>query len=174
MEKRVILSLAKLREEGELRQSGEVDSELLDPQEGNLISAGAISYVLEARLYDKEIVVKMRAEVPMHGQCDRCLGELDYTAVAQVEQGIEMNGEEDKVDLSEMLREELILSIPAYPKCELVGKKCQINDIMGNFGLDKAPLSGVNSGTPSSKSVWDALDEIKAPEPQAENRDKST
>ncbi len=167
MEKRVVISAARLREQGELQQIGEVDSGLLDLREGNLLCSGPVKYELQAKLYGEEAVVELRAEVPMHGKCDRCLADLDYTVAVNVEQGVDLEGQEDEIDLSELVREELILAIPAYPKCELTGKKCQINDINGDFGLDKAPQPGVNSAAPSHRSVWDALDGIEAPSPDS-------
>ena len=60
----------------------------------------------------------------------------------------------------EELREEVLLELPGYPKCEISGLECEINDTFCDFRLDKDPLSGVNSATPSGNSVWDALDDF--------------
>ena len=63
-------------------------------------------------------------------------------------------------DITEDLREEVVLGLPSYPKCEISGLECEINDTFGDFRLDKDPHSGVDSATPSGESVWDALDKF--------------
>ena len=143
-----------------LRLAGEADSSLLALESASIRSAGPIHYELEAQLYDSELVVRGMAEAPFTMRCDRCLAEFDYTVrVAELVLSFEV-GDTPELDISEELREELILALPGYPKCELTGKECQIHDINGDFRLDKAPLSGVDCATPSGESVWQALDQI--------------
>jgi hypothetical protein len=64
------------------------------------------------------------------------------------------------LDVTEDLREEVVLALPSYPKCEISDLECEINDTFGDFRLDKDPQPGVNSATPSGDSVWDALDSL--------------
>ncbi len=99
-------------------------------------------------------------DVPLKVRCERCLEEFDYTLHVPCTISVSLKGDEQEVDLTEDLHEEVMLALPTYPKCELIGKTCQINDIMGEFGLDKAPQPGVNSAAPSGQSVWDALDAV--------------
>ena len=140
--------------------SGELDAGVLAVDDGGLQSAGPIAYDLEARLFDKELVVTGSLAAPFRMRCDRCLDAFDYTVrVEGLALAVEV-GDTPTADITEALREELVLALPAYPKCELAGKECKIHDIIGDFRLDKAPLSGVDSATPSGKSVWDALDQI--------------
>ena len=163
MDTHVIIPLEGFPEEG-LRCRGEVDSSVLALQDSGMRSHGAISYDLEAQLFDNELVVRGALAAPFTMRCDRCLDEFEFTVrVQELALSFEV-GEETALDITDSLREELILALPAYPKCELADKECQILDINNDFRLDKAPLSGVNSATPSGESVWDALDQF--PDPQ--------
>ena len=150
--------------EGGLRCSGEADSSILGLESASIRTAGPISYALEAQLYDTELVVRGTVSAPFTMRCDRCLEEFDYTVEVE---GLSLSfevGEEPTLDITEEVREELILALPGYPKCELTGKECQIHDINDDFRLDKAPPSGVDCATPSGESVWQALDQITGKE----------
>ena len=65
-----------------------------------------------------------------------------------------------ELDITEELREEVLLELPGYPKCEISGLECKINDTIGDFRLDKDPQTGVECPAPSGQSVWDALDQF--------------
>ena len=159
MNTRIIIPLESFPE-GSLPCCGEVDAAMLALDEGGLHCAGPVRYELSAQLFDRELVVLGSASVPFRMRCDRCLQEFDYTVrVDNLALSFEVQ-DDPAIDITDELREELILALPAYPKCELSGKECQINDIIDDFRLDKAPLSGVDCATPSGESIWDALDGI--------------
>lgn len=159
MQKSLIISLEEFPEEG-VRLSGELDGALFDIDSEAVRSTGPLSYELEAQLFDTELVVHGRVSAPFSLRCDRCLAHFDYTVeLPALALSYEVKGKLS-ADITEDLREELILALPAYPKCELSGLECEINDILGDFRLDKNPDSGVDSATPSGESVWDALDRL--------------
>lgn len=159
METHLIIPLEGFPEEG-LMLRGEVDSRILGLEEGSAHAAGPIAYELEATLYDTELVVRGSLSVPLRMRCDRCLEEFDYELdPGEVSFSFEVQ-DAPALDITDSVREELILALPAYPKCELIGKECQIHDIFDDFRLDKVPPSGVDCATPSGEGVWDALDKI--------------
>lgn len=159
MQKSLIISLEEFPEEG-VRLNGELDGALFDIDNEAVRSTGPLSYELEAQLFDTELVVHGQVSAPFSLRCDRCLAHFDYTAeLTDFALSYEVKGKL-AVDVTEDLREELILALPSYPKCELSGLECEINDILGDFRLDKTPDSGVDSATPSGESVWDALDRL--------------
>lgn len=159
MQKSLIISLEEFPEEG-VQLCGELDGALFDIDSEAIRSTGPLSYELEAQLFDTELVVHGRVSAPFSLRCDRCLTHFDYTVeLPALALSYEVKGKLS-ADITEDLREELILALPAYPKCELSGLECEINDILGDFRLDKNPDSGVDSATPSGESVWDALDRL--------------
>ncbi len=161
MQQRLIIPLEEFPEEGR-RLGGELDGALFGIDDDFLRSTGPLRYELEAQLYDTELMVRGRASAPFRLRCNRCLEEFDYEV--EVEDIILTEDVKGKLeaDLTEQLREELVLCLPDYPKCELVGEECEMqkNASYGDFRLDKDPQSGVDSATPSGESVWDALDQI--------------
>ena len=159
MQERVIIPLEEFPEEG-LFLEGEADGALFGIDNTGAESIGPLSYNLEAQLYDTELVLRGSISAPFRMRCDRCLRELDYTVeVEGLTISCDVKGKAAE-DVTEELREEVLLELPGYPKCEISGLECEINDTFCDFRLDKDPQSGVNSATPSGKSVWDALDDF--------------
>ncbi len=138
-------------------------SKLLLPElsHGDVQCADDICYSLSARIYDaKQFVAEVQMQVPLNLRCERCLREFRHSLPVQAVINREVSAEQVEIDLAEQLREEILLNLPTYPKCEYAGLKCENHDMSGDFGLDKAPLPGVNSAAASERSVWDALDAI--------------
>ncbi len=159
MQARVTIPLEEFPEEGLVVQ-GEADGALFGTDDTGAASVGPLSYRLEAQLFETELVLRGRVAAPFRLRCDRCLREFEYTVVVE-ELAISCDVRGKAVaDVTEELREEVLLELPGYPKCEISGLECEINDTICDFRLDKDPHSGVNSATPSGKSVWDALDDF--------------
>lgn len=165
MKSQIIIPLEGFPETG-LRCCGEVDSSILELENTNLQCAGPVLYDLEAHLYDTELVIRGCASVPFLMRCERCLSEFTHTVQVDKLMLSYQVQDEPSLDITEDVREELILALPAYPKCELSGKECQINDIIDDFRLDKAPSTGVDFATPSGESVWQALDKFPGSQPK--------
>ncbi len=162
MEGRITINLLRAGDR-EIKLNGTTEASALLGSEatGSLRSAGSVSYNVRAQVYDgKELVAQAELKIPLRVRCERCLREFDYTLPVTCTVNVSLEGDEEEVDLTDDLREEIILALPAYPKCELIGDFCQINDVIGEFGLDKASQPGVNSVAPGGQSVWDALDAV--------------
>lgn len=159
MQTRVIVPLEEFPEEG-LRLCGEADGALFSIDDTGAKSVSPLSYEFEARLYDTELVIQGNLYATFRLRCDRCLEEFDYEVeLEDITLSYDVKGKLE-ADLTEDLREEVLLELPGYPKCELSGLKCKINDIIGDFRLDKDPQTGVECPAPSGQSVWDALDQF--------------
>ncbi len=157
METRFVISLEEFPEEG-LHLVGEVDGAIFGIDDADLRCTGPLSYDVEVQLYDTELVLRGCVSAPFRLRCVRCLEEFDYELeIDDLTLSADVKGKL-AIDLTEELREELVLELPAYPKCELMGEECKINDSFSDFRLDKDPQPGVDSATPSGESVWDALD----------------
>lgn len=143
-----------------LHMEGEADGSLFGIDDTGACSVSPLFYSLEAQLYEHELVVQGSLHATFRLRCDRCLEEFDYEVnLPHVSLSCDVKGM-DGADVTEALREEVILALPAYPKCELSGQECKLNDIIGDFRLDKNPQPGVDCATLSGKSVWDALDKL--------------
>ena len=159
MQTRVIIPLEEFPEEG-LRLIGEADGALFGIDDTGARSIGPLEYELEAQLYDTELVIRGAIRADFSMRCDRCLSEFDYTVeLEDLALSFDVKGKLE-LDITEELREEVLLELPGYPKCEISGLECKINDTIGDFRLDKDPQSGVECPAPSGQSVWDALDQF--------------
>ena len=159
MQDRLIISLEEFPEEG-LYLSGEIDAAVFGIDGGGLRSTGPLCYELEAQLFETELMVRGRIWADFELRCDRCLTEFPYTVELEgLAFSYDVKGKLAQ-DITEDLREEVVLALPSYPKCEISGLECEINDTFGDFRLDKDPGLGVDFATPSGNSVWDALDQF--------------
>ncbi|MBQ3525845.1 MAG: hypothetical protein Q4A24_10445 [Akkermansia sp.] len=159
MQTRVLIPLEEFPEEG-LRLCGEADGALFGVDDTGARSVSPLYYELEAQLYETELVVRGSISATFRLRCDRCLCEFDYTVEPdELTISCDVKGKA-VVDITEELREEVLLELPGYPKCEISGLECKINDTIGDFRLDKDPQMGVECPAPSGQSVWDALDQL--------------
>jgi uncharacterized protein len=159
MQMNLTISLEEFPETGRILR-GELDPAVFGIDSDSLRSTGPLSYELEAQLFETELVLRGSISAPFELRCDRCLALFPYTVeLPGLALSYDVKGKL-AIDITDDLREEVILALPSYPKCEISGLECEINDTFGDFRLDKEPQSGVDSATPSGESVWDALDQF--------------
>ncbi len=159
MEQRLLISLEDFPPAGR-HISGEIDGAIFGFDNDEIQSIGPLYYDLDVQLFETELLATGYISAPFRFRCGRCLEQFDHTMECENLSVSEDCTDKLMVDLTEQLREELVLDIPTYPKCELSGQECEINSQFSDFSLDNDPQSGVESATPSSNSVWDALNQF--------------
>lgn len=131
---------------------GEDPLEVLDLQDPTAVPTAPLSYSLDVGLSDGGLFATGRIESAFRVQCVKCLESFDYPVkipdfACQVELGTS-----EEVDLTESLREDIVLGLPAHPHCDWNGlKHCS--------GMHLHPEKPVQAEQP--KPVWDALDRLK-------------
>ena len=121
---------------------------------------GPIEFDLHATRDDDDIVVSGTLHAPFSLDCVRCLQPLDYV-VEVLDYKIEVPIENDQIiDLTEGLREDILLTLPSYPRCE-----------DGNVNLRECPAESQfapdsedepdQPPTESRTAAWDVLDKLK-------------
>ena len=116
MDEKLIIDVSRLKSEGET-VSGEVDA--VDLDEEFVKSFGGIRYRLDVRLYGRELLVRGSAEQDFDLVCSRCGKDFDDTVkVADYVSSHEIADNTVEVDLTESLRESIILALPTYPVCD--------------------------------------------------------
>jgi uncharacterized protein len=115
---RLIVDVARLDEDGE-RMAGEIPVEVLDLGGSEVYSlAGGLAYDLFVQALGTELLVRGTLKLPLNCVCIRCGG--DFTAVAQDLKfviSIEISDSTDFLDLTDEVREAIILALPGYPVC---------------------------------------------------------
>ena len=158
--KRLLVELENLPEAGK-KYSGELDSEIFGIDDEEVTSIGPLAFDLHVQRFENELFVRGNISAPFKFRCVRCLGYFDYVVeVCDFTASFQIDSQ-NVVDVSDSLREEIVLDFPAYPRCADGGME---NDCMAKtpyFGVDKEGGTGVNSSAPIRNSgVWDALNEL--------------
>ncbi len=159
MDTRLVISLEDFPPAG-LQIKGELDASLFGLDDSEVKSIGSLRYDLHVQLFDSELLAHGHIEADFRFTCVRCLQPVDYCIALDSFAMSEDVTQKLSIDLTDEMREELLLELPHYPKCELNGDECKINTEILDFSLDKDPEIGVESATASRESVWDALDEL--------------
>lgn len=115
---RLIVDVARLDEDGE-RMAGEIPVEVLDLGASEVYSlAGGLAYDLFVQALGTELLVRGTLKLPLNCVCVRCGGY--FTVVAQdlkFVTSIEISDSTDFLDLTDEVREAIILALPGYPVC---------------------------------------------------------
>jgi uncharacterized protein len=158
------IDLRRLNEEG-------VDLEGSEPKEFFALTAkdsikavGEFFYELHAERDDDDLIVTGSVEARFSVECGRCLKPLEidvildpYVTELEIGEGVEM------IDLTEALREDILLALPSYPRCEDGNVEARECSEQGRFETTASPTAD-ESGDPADtqdKHVWDVLDQLK-------------
>lgn len=120
-----------------------------------------LKYEFEAELMEEELLVRGKLELELECECVRCLKPVAHTVKLEDwaclvplagEEAVAREG--DFVDLTPLVREDILLAFPQHPLCE---PECP--------GLTQADLGKAKnqSGTAKTEcpSVWSTLDKLK-------------
>jgi uncharacterized metal-binding protein YceD (DUF177 family) len=129
-------------------------------EKDNVKPLSQLEYDLDIIRDGKDIVVTGRLGATFELQCGRCLEEFahrvemgDYQAEVPIEK-------ETTMDLTDMVREDILLALPNFPRCEdgnINPRQCPAE---GKF--DPAEPSEEADEMPGAdRGVWDALDKLK-------------
>ena len=151
-------------EKDSLVLKGELPPDELDLQlRDDLVRAEKpLAYDLEAQLVGEELLVQGRLRLPLQCLCVRCLKPFEFRLeLKQWTQSLPLEGDEkaevvnDCVDLTPILREDILLEFPQHPLCEA---DCR--------GLPKTLVGKVKQPSDAGEikekpSAWAALDKLK-------------
>lgn len=112
---KLIIDTSRLDLEGETLV-GEVDC--VDIAEELVRPFGGVRYRLTAQVFGSELLVRGRLEQDFDLVCSRCGQDFDTTIkVEDFTQSFEIPKNSPEVDLTDEIRESIILTLPAYPVC---------------------------------------------------------
>jgi uncharacterized protein len=153
METKLTIDTSRVDPEGE-ELEGEVDC--VDLDEPFVKPFGGVRYVLQVQVFGSELLVRGRLEQDFDLVCSRCGKDFDDTIkVEDFTASFEINEDSPEVDLTEELRESIILNLPNYPVCRVdcrgVCPQCGKN-------LNEGPCS-CEHGRHDDR--WDILDSLR-------------
>jgi len=152
----LIVDIARLAKGGEWYR-GETGPEVLDLGESELLTpVGGIVYALKVELLGTELLVRGEVRQRMSCVCSRCADVFETDVVdPEFICSAEINDATDFLDLTEEIREAIILALPGYPVCL---ETCR--------GLCMACGANLNTGTctcckTGKDARWSALDALE-------------
>ncbi|MGN0846354.1 MAG: YceD family protein [Kiritimatiellia bacterium] len=117
MDEKLVIDVARLDAGGE-DFSGVVDDAVLEMDGELLRPFGGIRYELFVQLFGSELLVRGTLAQDFDAVCCRCGGDFDFTAkVDDFTASVEVGEKTDFVDLTDELRQSIILTLPSYPVC---------------------------------------------------------
>ena len=132
----------------------------LDLHDELLQPAGPLQYRLWIEKHEENLLLRGELAQMFHCECARCLKSFEYKATLPDWHGfVALEGEEslpinnDTVDLTAVLREDILLVLPQHPVC---GQDCQGLESQ----TDMAEQADDQEEAPAS-SLWAALDDLK-------------
>ena len=115
MEDRLIVDASRLDADGE-ELEGEVDA--VDLDEEFVKPFGGVRYRLKAQLFGSELLVRGHLEQDFTLVCSRCGEDFDDTVVVDdFTVSREIDDKAPEADLTDEIRESIILTLPTYPVC---------------------------------------------------------
>jgi hypothetical protein len=111
------LDAARISREGE-ELSGALDDSIYDFADEFLKPFGGLRYELGAMLVGSELLVRGKLEQDFEAACSRCGKDFDFTVkVKDFTASFEIGDGADFVDITQELRESVLLELPNYPVC---------------------------------------------------------
>ena len=133
-----------------LHIEGVEEADILELNSEELRQKSGIEYSLEVGVSDNGLFATGTLRVLLDLECVSCLTRFDYPLeISDFALQVELDGRET-VDLTPYIREDIVLALPPYPRCDWQGERaCK--------GLKSAPVAA-----PEKKSdAWGALDSLK-------------
>jgi uncharacterized metal-binding protein YceD (DUF177 family) len=133
---------------------GEESPAMLDLHDPEIIPLSAVGYSLDVGLSDGGLFATGALRCDIEFTCVNCLER--FTLPVRVEDfacQVELTGPEE-IDLTEPVREDILLALPSHPRCDWSGVKV----CTGVHRPGDAPPTEPEAG---HRDVWGALDQLK-------------
>jgi uncharacterized protein len=143
-----------------LHLEGEEVADILQIQEPDHVRAlSPLAYSVDVGLSEGSLWVTGSLAQDVELACVRCLEKFAYPVrINDFAWQTDLAGPET-MDLTEPVREDILLALPSYPRCDWSGEKICPVDLQA-----KEPSSLLDAeGENGSPSAWQTLDQLKTP-----------
>ena len=138
-----------------LHLEGEEDCPITDLEKEEIVCAGPLRYSIEVGISEGALWASGTLAQPVELQCVSCLEKFVHT-IEVPEFAVHMDvGGPELVDLSPAAREDILLNLPAYPRCDREGGR-----VCPTPHLQREAEAGGEDVELRRKSTWSALDKL--------------
>lgn len=136
------------------RYEGEDPATILDLSGTDIVPVSPVSYTLDVGLSDGGLFATGQLGAEMECTCVGCLERFKLpVSVDDFAIQVELTGKEE-IDLTEPIREDILLALPAHPRCDWNGERtCP--------GVHRQAPPPVSEAEDSTRDVWSALNQLK-------------
>jgi uncharacterized metal-binding protein YceD (DUF177 family) len=133
---------------------GEDPNTILDLSEPDITPLTPVAYALDVGLSDGGLFATGRLSCDLQLKCVGCLEKFVLPVrIDDFACQVELTGSEE-IDLTEVLREDIVLALPPHPRCDWSGERvCP--------GIDRPASSPSSEAEEASRDIWGALDQLK-------------
>lgn len=157
MQEKLEIDMAQLPEEGKA-YSGVLDPKVFGLTEKDVKPVGGLEYDLYVQRFDDELLLRGYLGAPFEFTCVRT-NKLFVQTISLEEAAVSLEVLSGTVDATEAIREEVLINLPDYPKCDQadIPMECKLDE--SYLALDK-PVEDRVSDAPSAESgdQWSGLD----------------
>ena len=153
------INMSDLPEDG-LQVDGVMDGAVYGLKKGQGAENTGLMFDLYLQRFDTELLIQGVISTTFTLECVRTLHPFDKK-ISLDKMSLSVEIEEDVVDLTELLREEILILLPVYPTCDMGDKEmsCEIEEKY--LALDTYTKDGVEDEPAQPKDDrWAALDDL--------------
>ena len=146
-----------------LHLEGEESADAYDlPEADGLRPLGPVAYSLDVGMNTDGVWATGELALDLELTCVRCLETFEYPLEVN-DIAIEMERPATEiVDLTPLLRDDILLALPAHPHCDWSGERVCPAQVQSAEGA--VPLGASDGrGEPQPPSAWSTLDQLKNP-----------
>lgn len=133
-----------------------------------------VRFALTVRLDGADVIVEGTVNARFELECARCGQWFPFEVALDDYYSQEPRDGAATLDLTGQIREDILLALPGYARCEDSNVENRTCPLKGKFPAESEfiPLKEVETEEPQRRDVWDVLDQIQ-PSPGAPRRPKS-
>jgi len=125
-----------------------------------------IRFALTVRLDGPDVIVEGSIHARFELECARCGQWFPWEVELDEFYSEEPRDGAVTLDLTAQIREDILLALPGYPRCEDSNVESRVCPAEGRFATesDYTPLDEAEGKGPARRDVWNVLDQLESPE----------
>ncbi len=146
---------------GHTHFNGVVEEDVYQLNDPDVVPDGGYRYDVEAGSQEGSLWVVGRVGAGFQLRCVRCLECFPFSVELPDFAVQKEGGQAEIIDLTEEVREEILLSLPPHPTCDWAGGRvCPGHRLAAEHAPESASPSALRNIADSPGSSWDALNKL--------------